>query len=93
MLTWYVCCIVYSLPSYVNAESADDEANETSHKKLSQLLESLQSDPQRKATLGPGSSLWLPASNIRLARVLDEGSFGKIWVGELQDSSGSQEVG
>lgn len=80
------------LPSVTEAEMPNDESSEVARKKLLQLLEGLQSDPQRKHTLGPESALWIPSTNIRLVRVLNEGSFGKIWVGELQDSSGTQEV-
>ncbi|GMH36300.1 hypothetical protein BSKO_04168 [Bryopsis sp. KO-2023] len=73
------------IPFGASAEGIEEDEEEA-RRKLMELLEG------QKGILGPGSSLWIPPNNIHLVKVLNEGNFGKIWVGQIQDSSGSQEV-
>lgn len=41
---------------------------------------------------GPGHSMYIPQDHLRLVKRLNEGSFGQVWLGELDDGTDVEEV-
>lgn len=87
----FFATLAATLAGTITEADCDKRNNKTSEERVRAVLEDLETSETYKK-YGPGSAMYIAPENLHLVRKLNEGTFGQIWLGELDDGSHTEDV-